>query len=272
MIPVGHRRDPLHDALDIHHHNLDRAGGKDHLLLDETARYRKPSAHQYLVSGAADPGKVYPLGPCLPGLGYDLRVTGSHGQGLGQNRLMPMDSDIDLVLLEDPYVHLCPDRNRPSKHYIRQLGCDHGRPPSIGHRAACGLKKDIPVVLVHPHVGPVHKLNDLAIYAPWHHTEPCPELLAGLGRPLGKGKAAGLLAELVHKKGADLYCEVSLGFTVRHDAKPQGRLAQLVLVFYRIRGFALGRGQKGKDKPSAMVYMGGRTTGYNAGEITGGDG
>ena len=72
----------LHHALHVHDHGLDRAGGQDHLLLDEGACHRNAPAHQDLVAGAADAGQVDALGPGLLGQSQHLLVLGGEAERL----------------------------------------------------------------------------------------------------------------------------------------------------------------------------------------------
>ncbi len=98
----------MHDALDIHNHGFYCAGGKYNLLLDKAPCYGNAPSHEDLVSSTTHTCQVYAL--CLDffgGLDY-LRVIGCHSQGLGKNRLVAVNCDVYLVLLEDSDIYLAP--------------------------------------------------------------------------------------------------------------------------------------------------------------------
>ena len=98
----------LHDALHVDDHRLDRAGQDGQLLVQEVAGRRDAVAHQDLVGGAADAGQVDALGALALGLGDQLGVARRRDHHRRQRRLVAVDDDVDLVVLEHAEVDLGP--------------------------------------------------------------------------------------------------------------------------------------------------------------------
>ena len=90
----------LHDALHVDDHGLDRAGGDGQFLGEEVARRRDAVTHENLVGRAADAGQVDALGALALGVLEQLGVGGGRDDHLGQGRLVPVDDEVDLVVLQ----------------------------------------------------------------------------------------------------------------------------------------------------------------------------
>ncbi len=112
------------------------------------------------------PTKVDALGTGIFGGLDQAGIIDRVKHGLEEVRLMAVDNDVDLVLLQTAHVHFRPDRGRRTEEDVRDLGGDHGPAPTIRKGGPAALVGDIFVVLVHAHVGSVHQLHDLAHGAP----------------------------------------------------------------------------------------------------------
>ncbi|MBA7590894.1 hypothetical protein ES708_33037 [subsurface metagenome] len=122
----------LHNALYIHHHGVHRAGDYSQLLLQEITGDGHSMPHQYLVGGAAHPGKVYSLGPLGLGQLYHLRLLGDGDNHLGKQRLMAMNDDIDLALFEHPQISLAQNRCGSAEEYVLEIGSHQAAAPPVG--------------------------------------------------------------------------------------------------------------------------------------------
>ena len=115
----------LHYALDINDHCVNDTRSYSQLLLEEVAHYIDSLAHQYLVGGAADTRKVYPLGPLGFGILYHLRVLCGDHYEFGECRLMTMHNHIHLILPQ--YAEVAPGSHRPggAEEDIADIGGEH---------------------------------------------------------------------------------------------------------------------------------------------------
>ena len=170
---VGQR---LHDALHVHHHGLDRAGENRQLLVQEVAGRGNALAHERLVGGAADACHVDALGALAFGIGNQLRLVDGDDQHLRERRLVAVDDDVDLVVLEYAQIHLGDQRAGRAEEDVRDVGGQHGAAPAVGEGAAHGLIEDVLGVLVVAHVGAVEHLHHLSIDAPGGDVQLLPSL------------------------------------------------------------------------------------------------
>ena len=106
MVALGNVRQPLHDALDIHDHGIDRAGDDSQFLLQEVTGDGDAVPHQHFVGGAAHARQVDSLCAWLCCQLHDLRVLSRRHDHFGQERFMAVDDDIDLIFLENAEVDL----------------------------------------------------------------------------------------------------------------------------------------------------------------------
>ena len=148
------------------------------------------------MARAAHAGQLDALGALVLGVLDHLRLLGRHGDHLGQQRLMAVDDDVDVVFFQDPQVDLAGHRHRAAEEDVLEVRADHGAAPAVGQGGAGALLDEVVVVLVHAHVGAVHELHDLDVAAPGHDALFPPDLLALLGGPLDVDELAFLLAEL----------------------------------------------------------------------------
>ena len=114
------------------------------------------------------PASWMPLAPLFWAYCDQLRLLGGHVDHLGQQRLMAVDDDVDVVFFQDAQVDLAGHRRRAAEHDVLQVGGDHGAAPAVGQGAAGALLDEVVVVLVHAHVGAVHQFDDLDVAAPGH--------------------------------------------------------------------------------------------------------
>ena len=170
---VGDLGQALEDALHVDDHRLDRAGEHRELLVEHVARGRHALAHERLVGGAADAGDVDALGADRLGeldhLGLARRVDDHRGE----QRLVAVDEDVDLVLGEHAEVRLAADRLRRAVEDVLQVGREHRAAPAAGERALDRAVEQRLVVLVGAGVRAVHRLDDLAVDAARHHVVAC---------------------------------------------------------------------------------------------------
>ena len=88
-------------------------------------------AHQNLVSCAADTGQVYPFGSFGFGQLYHLRVLSGGDNHLGEQRLVTMNYDVDLVFFQYTEVHLAKQGRRGAKENILKFGSNHAAAPAV---------------------------------------------------------------------------------------------------------------------------------------------
>ena len=108
----------LHDALNIDDHGFNCSGCQHHFLLNKGTCDRDTSAHQDLITGAADTGQIDALGPGLLGQSKNLFVIGSQAERLRQKRLMTVHGYIDHVFTEHAKIDNGPYWNRGTEHDI----------------------------------------------------------------------------------------------------------------------------------------------------------
>ncbi len=121
-----------HDALHIHHHRLDRAGGNYQFLAEEVAGYRDALAHEQLIGRAAYPGQVDPLRSFVSRQLDHLRISCRSNYHLREQGLVAVHNDVDLIGFQDAHVGLREYRFRGAEDDILQLGGDHGASPAVG--------------------------------------------------------------------------------------------------------------------------------------------
>ena len=122
VVALGHVGQGLHDALHVHHHGVHRAGDDGQFLLQVVAGNRNAVAHEDLVGGAAHAGQLDALGALVLGVLDGLRLLGGHVDHLGQQRLMAVDDDVDVVFFQHAQVDLAGHRHRACR-----TGCPGGR-------------------------------------------------------------------------------------------------------------------------------------------------
>jgi hypothetical protein len=102
MKAFGHIGQVLENALDIHHHGVAGPGDDRQFLLQEGAAKRNPVSLEDFIGRAADARELNALGALGLGVINHLRVTGRGDDHLGENRLMAVDDDIDMIFLHTP--------------------------------------------------------------------------------------------------------------------------------------------------------------------------
>ena len=90
-----------HDALDVHNHRINRSCGHSQLLLEEVACDWDAVAHEDFVPGAAHSRHVDANSSLFLGQVDKLGVVGCRDDHLGEQRLMAVDYDVDLVGFQD---------------------------------------------------------------------------------------------------------------------------------------------------------------------------
>ena len=160
---LGERPERLHDALHVDDHGLDGAGEHGELLVQEVAGRRDAVAHEDLVAGAADAGEVDALRAGRLGLGDELGVARGLDQHRRQRRLVAVDDDVDLVVLEHAEVDLARERRRRAEEDVADVGAQHRAAPAVGEGAAQRRLEDVLGVEVDALVRAVQDLDDLAV-------------------------------------------------------------------------------------------------------------
>ena len=159
------------------------------------AGHGDPGAHQELVAGAAHPGQVDPGGALVLGLFEQVRVLAGAQQHLRDYRVVPVDHDVHLVLLEHAGVYPGRAGLGRAEEDVGDLGGDHGPAPAVRERVADAVQEQALPVVVDPHVGAVHHLGGFAVDSPRGDPQPAPDLLALGRRALEQGEL--LLARAV---------------------------------------------------------------------------
>ncbi len=231
MVALGDLGQPLHDALDIDHHSLHRAGDDGQLLLQEIAGDGHAVTHQYLVGGAAHAGQIDPFGPLGLGIFDHFRVLRGHGQYFGQMRFVPVDDEVHLIVFEHSKVYLAEHWRWRAEEDILELGGNHAAPPAIGKGGFGPLAEQAVVILVNTHMGAVHGFYHLAVDAAGGHTFFAPDFLALQRRPLQEEQLSLLLAELVQQLFADFDGDFTVAAVADVDIKVKSQLEQLLLIF-----------------------------------------
>ncbi len=227
---LGQVAQRLHDALHVHDHGLDRAGDDRQLLVQEVAGRWDAVAHQDLVRRAADAGQVDALGALGLGVGDQLGILGSDHDHLRQGRLVAVDDDVDLVVLQHAQVGHRLQRGGRAEQDVGDVGGQHRAAPAVGQRSAHGVVQDVLRVQVDALVGAVQRLDHLAVDAAGHDAQLAPDLLALLGGAPGVDDLAALLAKLLQRLVAHVQGDLFLGAAGGGDAHVAGDGVQLGLV------------------------------------------
>ncbi len=94
---LGHVGHGGHDALVVHYHHL-QGPGHDHQLLHQViAGHVDAAPHEQLVAGAAQAHQVDAPGAFLPGQLEQAGVLGGPHHHVGQQRVVPVEGDVDLI-------------------------------------------------------------------------------------------------------------------------------------------------------------------------------
>ena len=270
---LGERPERLHDALHVDDHDLDRAGEHGELLVQEVAGGRDAVAHQDLVAGAADAGEVDALRAGRLGLGDELGVARGLDQHGRERRLVAVDDDVDLVVLEHAEVDLADEGARRAEQDVADVGAQHGAAPAVGQGAAERGLEDVLGVQVHALVGAVHDLDDLTVDGARGDPQLAPLGLPLRRSPLGVDDVAVRLAELLEGLVGHVEGDLVDLAPLRGDAEVPGHGVQLLLVLDLVaRGLTQGDGAQRHGHVAAVVGVGGHAGGHLAGEVARGDG
>ena len=108
-------------------------------------------------------------------LRHQLWIGGGLDDHIGQQRVVSVEGDVDLVGLEGSEVDLRHHRLRRPEHDVRQLGRDHRSAPAVCKPGSEGVQEDVGVVAVDAHVGPVQHLDALPVDPARSQAEAIPE-------------------------------------------------------------------------------------------------
>ncbi len=200
---LRHRGQTLEHALDVDDHQFDGAGQERQLLVEAVACRRNAAAHPDLVGGTADAAQRDPVGALALGVFDHLRVLRCVDDQLGERRLVAVDDDVDLIVLEDAQVRLAGQRPGGAPDDVGEVGGQHGAAPPGGQAQADGLLHEVVGVLVASAVGAVHGVDHFAVETARADAQLVPQLLALLGSAIGV-RLVALLAAPVVERGRQL--------------------------------------------------------------------
>ena len=123
VVALGHVGQGLHLALHVHHHGVHGAGDDGQSPAAGSCRppgCRGASGSRWRSSTCRPAG--CPWRPCSGRTVISFRLHGGHVDHLGQQRLMAVDDDVDVVLFQDAQVDLAGHRHRACR-----TGCPAGR-------------------------------------------------------------------------------------------------------------------------------------------------
>jgi len=123
-------------------------------------------AHEDLISGAAHSGNIDAHCSLLFGQVHHLRLSCRSDDHLREQRLVAVHYDVDLIGLQNAQVGLGEGRCGCAEEDILQLSGDHRAAPAVGYAGSQALQDEVDRIIVHTHMGAVHDLHYLPVYAP----------------------------------------------------------------------------------------------------------
>ena len=166
VVARGDRRQRRHDALHVHHHQVDRAGEQRQFLVQVVAGDRHALPHQDLVGRAADAGHVDALGAGLPRASASSSASRLASTSISLSvGSWPWTSTLTWRSSSTP--RLARDRIAcgPAEQHVLHVGGDHRSAPAVGQRGAHGAAQQRDGIGFHAVVRAVQQLDDLAVDA-----------------------------------------------------------------------------------------------------------
>ena len=183
---------------------------------------------------------------------------------------MAVDDDVDLVFLEHPQVHFGPQGRRGAEQDVLQFGGDHRAAPAIGQRSATSMENDVPVVLIHAHVGAMHHLHDLTVNTPGDDAQLPPQFLSLFRSPLDELQFPLLLSKLGEHLLSQFYGDLVLVSAVYLHLEGTGQHPELLFVPDLVPGrLPPGRGQEKHGCLPTVIRVGRRAGGHHAAKVPG---
>jgi hypothetical protein len=167
---LGHVGHILENTLDVYHHGVAGAGDDGHFLLQVGAGLGHAVALEELVGRTADAAQLDALGALGLGVFDDFRLLAHGHDHLGEDRLVAVDDDVDMVFFHDAQVGFGLQRIGGAEKHVLQVRGQHGAAPAVRQGGAGALLHQVFVVLVHAHVGAVHDFDDFTVDIARNHT------------------------------------------------------------------------------------------------------
>ncbi|OPZ76802.1 MAG: hypothetical protein BWY79_01448 [Actinobacteria bacterium ADurb.Bin444] len=240
VIALSHLAESGHNALIIDDHHLHGARGQHQLAHEVIAGHGDAVTHDQLIARAAQPCQIDAGGTHRLGELHHLRQLHRIHYGLGDQRIVAVHQDVDVVLFEHTHVDGTGHRLRDAEEDVGYLSGDHGAAPAVGERVARPVHNETVPAVVHTHVGAVHHLRGLAVNTAWCHTQLGPQLPAFRWRARSQLHFFLASAEVLHHGVGDFPSQSQIILAVHHDAVlccygPQflGRTHRVALRFAR---------------------------------------
>src|SRR5680860_1413485 len=262
MVVLGHFHQSLEDALDIRHHQLNGSCQKRQLLMQGITGRRDTAPHPYLICRAANPCQGDSLGSLALRVLQHLRILRCINDQLRENLLMPINYDIDLIVLQDAQVRLAREGLGSPKENVGKIRAQHGATPTVRHTHADRMVHDVLGVLVGAGMRTMHGLHHFTVEAAGSDTEFIPEFLPLLGSTLHVCLIAILPPEVMQRGKSHLLRELQIILALSLDIEVTCDYPQFLRIFdLIILSFAARDSQQCHRNPPAVVGVSGRTTG-----------
>ena len=229
-------------------------------------------AHLQLVAGTAESDQVDARGALSLRECHEFGILRGLHDNVGQQRIVPVQRDIDVVGEEGAQVDPGDRGLRGAEHDVRQLGGDHRAAPAVGQARAQTVQERVDVIVVDAHVGAVEHLHALAVDTAGHDAQAVPALPARVRGPIREADRFLAGAEVLEHRVGDVTGDL-VGRAVRGlDAEFPGQRHQLGLVpEFVAAGSALGQFREDLQHVPAVIRVRGGARRDRPSEIAGDD-
>ena len=257
VVAGRHRSQGGHDALVVHDHHLHRAGGQNQFGHQVVSGHGNPVPHEQFVSGAADAGKVDPVGALGFGQVEHFRGFTRLQDHFRNHGIVAVNNDVDLVFLQDSRIHHGGFGTGNPEKDVRYLRGNHGTSPAVGQGVAQRLQQEALPVIVHAHVGAVHHFRGFPVNAPRRDADLVPELPALFRGPLEQGYLLLAHAVIFHHGPGQFPGQGQGILSLRVDTIFHGHPSKLSLIPDAVaRRLPLGHAGQHLHQIPAVVGMG----------------
>src|SRR3989339_576345 len=164
MTAFSHIGKVLEDTLNIHHHGVTGACHNGKFLLEECSCRGNPVSLEHFIGRTADTTQLNAFCTDFVRQFKHFSTLGCCNDHFGKYGLMAVNNNVDMIFFHDAQVGFGDQGRRGTEHDVLKIGCNHGPAPAISQCASCALFHQVFIILVNPHVGPVHDINDFSVY------------------------------------------------------------------------------------------------------------
>ncbi len=182
---------------------------------------------------------------------------------------MAVHHDVDMILFQHTQIDLTSYWHGVSKEDVLKFRGNHGSAPAVRECTSGRRFEEVFIVLIDPHMRPVHKIDNLPIDSPGHGSCLAPELLAFQGRPFHEEDLSFLATKLGEGDLSNLDRNILEVAVANFHPEIHGELIEFLLVLdLKIRDLAFGCCQEKLCNASGMVTMGCRASCNHPGEVS----